>query len=78
MFGEAAVGGDPEAQYYVGRMYADGEVVERDYAEACFWLALAAAQEHDRAITSLRKIELEVGPEVAAQAKSRAKEWLSK
>ena len=42
-WGTAAQRGDAAAQYNVGRLYARGEGVPRDYAEAYKWFTLAAA-----------------------------------
>ncbi len=41
----AAEAGDPEAQYYLGLIYGDGDAVARDLPEAAFWLDCAAAAE---------------------------------
>jgi len=42
----AAEQGDPVAQSDLGRMYAAGEVVPRDYVRAHMWLSLAVAHGH--------------------------------
>ena len=35
--------GHAKAQYYLGRMFADGHGVEQDYATACYWFDLSAS-----------------------------------
>jgi hypothetical protein len=42
----AAEQGDPVAQSDLGRMYAAGEVVPRDYVHAHMWLSLAVGHGH--------------------------------
>lgn len=47
LFTHAAVYfGDPEAQFYLARMYLDGEGVSRDPGRAIKWLGLAARKNH--------------------------------
>jgi hypothetical protein len=41
--------GNPEAQYILGSMYAQGKGVLQDYAQAHAWFNLAASQGHDKA-----------------------------
>lgn len=41
---QAAERGDASAQYYLGKIYWNGEVVAEDYQEALKWFRLAAAQ----------------------------------
>jgi uncharacterized protein len=36
--------GDPEAQYWLGRMYLDGQGIARDTKQAARWLSLAASK----------------------------------
>ena len=50
---EAAERGDPEAQTYVGDIYAKGLGIEPDYAKAAKWYQKAAKQGYKRAQTSL-------------------------
>ena len=42
----AAVQGDADAQYSLGRRYYNGEGVAKDYAEAAKWFRLGAEQGH--------------------------------
>jgi TPR repeat protein len=42
----AAEAGDAEAQFKLGRMYFDGDRVEKDYHEAAEWIHQAAWQSH--------------------------------
>ncbi len=51
---DAAQDGDCEAQQTIGHIYAQGEIVEREYAEAAKWLKAAAEQERRR-LEQLRK-----------------------
>jgi Sel1 repeat len=41
---QGAEQGDPEAQFFLGQMYAEGESVPQDYGEAAKWYRLAAEQ----------------------------------
>ena len=45
--------GNPEAQYYLWTMYASGQVVPQDYAEAAKWTKLAAEQGYAQAQSDL-------------------------
>ena len=45
----AAQLGNPDAQYSVGYMYANGDSVARDYAKGLFWYRKAAMQGHEKA-----------------------------
>ena len=50
----AARGGDAEAQFHLGWMYANGRGISRDDATAASLFALAAAQGHTHAQRMLR------------------------
>lgn len=54
----AAEGGNADAQYYAGVMYADGQGVERDYAEAAKWYEKAAAQNQPDALVALARLRV--------------------
>lgn len=41
---QAAVEGDPRAQFEIGAIYTEGRVVQRDYVKASVWYERAAAQ----------------------------------
>ena len=45
----AAQLGNPDAQYSLGYMYANGDSVARDYAKGLFWYRKAAMQGHEKA-----------------------------
>ncbi|NJN05261.1 MAG: hypothetical protein HC814_01020 [Rhodobacteraceae bacterium] len=49
----SAIAGDPEAQFKLGALYANGQHVDQDYAEAARWFSLAAKQGHPAAQNSL-------------------------
>src|SRR5712692_8709765 len=51
-----AAQGDAEAQFSLGIMYANGQGVPQDYAEALKWFRLAAAQGIAKAQNSLGSI----------------------
>lgn len=51
---EAAQDGDADAQYALGYMYYYGQNVTRNGKQARFWIAKAAAQNHQQAIRALR------------------------
>merc|ERR1712166_537472 len=50
----AAEQGLAEAQYALGYMYAEGEIVEQSHSKAREWWTKAAAQGHKNAITALK------------------------
>src|SRR5690606_30432795 len=49
LYCEAAAGGDVEAQYSLGWMYANGRGVARDDAAAAYFFTLASRQGHTQA-----------------------------
>lgn len=51
---EAAQDGDADAQYALGYMYYYGQNVTRNGKQARFWIAKAAAQNHQQAIRALK------------------------
>ncbi len=51
---EAAQDGDADAQYALGYMYYYGQNVTRNGQQARFWIAKAAAQNHQQAIRALK------------------------
>lgn len=51
-----AMGGDVEAQLTLGVMYAEGQGVAQDYAQARQWLEMAAGQENAQALFCLGEI----------------------
>ena len=50
---EDAEQGDAKAQYYLGKMYANGKGVQQDYAEAVKWYRKAAEQGNGKAQNNL-------------------------
>lgn len=48
-----ALAGNADAQYGLGRMYARGDGVMRDFKEAARWFTLAAEQKHPKASVKL-------------------------
>ncbi|HVA90936.1 MAG TPA: hypothetical protein VNL71_13970, partial [Chloroflexota bacterium] len=79
-FRKAADSGASPAQYQLGLLYESGEGVEQSYAQAYFWLALAARNEpngpareqiaarRDEAATHLK-------PGVVLATDEQVKEW---
>jgi TPR repeat protein len=56
-FRAAATAGDPDAQYYTGLMYAQGEgVAKKDLAEAVRWYEKAAARDQPDALYALARL----------------------
>ena len=45
--------GDAQSQYFLGQMYANGDLVPKNDAEAVKWFRLAAEQGHDGAQNGL-------------------------
>ncbi len=64
---------DPHAQYMLGRMYASGEGVDRDYVLAFKWLTLAA----DQGLTPARKLQQRVGSHLTLAEKKWARELIA-
>ena len=52
---KSAAQGDPEGEYGLGRMLAQGEGVPRDVGEALRWYRQAAGRNHVRAIEALAR-----------------------
>lgn len=50
-----AQNGDSEAQYRLGRMYRDGEIVGKDAKEAFYWFRKSAANGNDEAMLEVGK-----------------------
>ena len=77
LYSEAAAKGSAEAELGLGGMYAAGEGVERDYAQALLWIRRSAEQEYGPAMVLLAeayqkgKLGLEVDPD-------EARRWLEK
>ena len=61
---DMAEGGDPDAQYLVGKLYQDGPVLVPDSVAARYWLDLSARQGHVAAQYELGKLLLCDDPEV--------------
>lgn len=53
---EAAIGGVPQARYFIGNAYRNGHGVERNLAQAIHWWAQAAEFGHQRAAESLSQL----------------------
>jgi TPR repeat protein len=51
-----AVQGDPQAQYELGRFFAEGPARREDFAEAARWFRRAAEQNHARAQSELARL----------------------
>ena len=61
---DKAEGGDPDAQYLVGKLYQDGPVLIPDSVEARYWFGLSAQQGRAAAQYELGKLLLSDDPEV--------------
>lgn len=56
LMGEAAIGGVPQAQYFLGNAYKQGQGVEKNLAHAIAWWAKAATLGHQPAVDALSKL----------------------
>jgi len=56
---KSAVGGNPEAQFQLGLMYIDGEILNEDRDTGKFWVEQAAEQGHQRAKMVFDNMEIE-------------------
>jgi len=75
---KAAAQGEPDAEYGLGSMYAAGEGVKRDPAEARKWIARAAEHGHAAAINSLAQAYMdgELGIDEAQRNGAEALRWI--
>ena len=70
--------GDAKAQYNLGVMYAKGEGVAQDYAQAAEWYNLAAAQGVENGAKWRDKVADKMTPDQVAEAQRLAREWMKK
>jgi hypothetical protein len=78
---DSANRGESAAQYLVGLMYSEGNGAPQDYAEAYFWLDLAASGNVDsnarEMLTKARDAAAaHLTPEVLLETQKRARQWL--
>ncbi|MFO1351579.1 MAG: tetratricopeptide repeat protein [Gammaproteobacteria bacterium] len=76
-FGELAAGGDADAQFMLGRLYAAGNGVVQDYVQAHKWYNLAASQGHKQAARARDTVAKEMTAQQIADAQRLAREWQS-
>lgn len=69
---KAADQGHADGEYGLGNMYANGEGVKRDPAQARKWILKAAEQNHPRAITYLAQAYLSGGLGLSTQERGSA------
>lgn len=74
-WGPLAQRGDPAAQYNVGRLYARGEGVGRDFAEAYKWFTLAAVGGRREGEQARHAIARSMTPAQMAEGLRRAEAW---
>jgi len=70
--------GHAKAQYYLGRMFANGHGVEQDYVTAYQWLDLSASAAHKVASEDRDRLTKLMTPEQISQARKRADAWSAK
>ncbi len=75
---KAAEQGLPAAQHNLGAMYATGQGVPRDYAQALMWFTLAANNGDTGAKKNCDKITAQMTPDQIAKAQQMAREWKPK
>ena len=77
---KAAEQGLARAAYNLGSMYAMGQGVGRDQAEAYFWLGVAAeswsGEQHEQAAKARDALGVRLTPEQLAAAQLRVKKWM--
>jgi uncharacterized protein len=78
---KAAEQGMPRAQFNLGSMYAGGQGVPVNFAEAYYWLALAAdiwsgARQQD-AVNARDMVAARLSASDLSSAQERAKKWLA-
>ncbi len=76
--------GQVDAQFHVGKVYADGTSVTRDYIQAYMWLALSIDGSTDKRSPAFQEaadlrdsIAKKMTPQQIAEAKRLASEWES-
>jgi len=74
-FSTLARAGDSNAQYMLGRMYAQGRGVVQDYVQAHKWYNLAASQGHRQAAQARDALAQRMTSEQTARAQRLAQEW---
>jgi TPR repeat protein len=67
--------GDGAAQYNLGRMYARGEGVQRDFQEAYKWFTLAALAGRPEGERARRAVSHSMTPVQMAEGLRRAEQW---
>lgn len=67
--------GHEKAQYYLGRMFANGHGVEQDYVTAYQWLDASASATHRFASEDRDRLTTTMTPEQIAQARKQADAW---
>ena len=74
--------GNSYAQFHLGDMYNNGEVVQQDYVQAHMWYSLADAgylasknQERLQANIKLAIVVAKMTPDQIAEAQRLAREW---
>ena len=75
---KAAEQGDAKSQYGLGNMYADGEGVPQNDAEAYTWFAVAAANGHEHAKAYLVLVKGRLNQDQLAAARERATQLFEK
>jgi hypothetical protein len=70
-----AEGGDPDAQYMLGRLYANGHGVLQDYVQAYKWYNLAASQGQRFALAARDAIAERMTAEQVAKGQELAWDW---
>ncbi|GAK44179.1 Sel1 domain-containing protein [Tepidicaulis marinus] len=73
----AAEGGQSEALYSLGLIYATGKGVDVDYVTAHKWFNLAAMRGNHAARDCRTEIARDMSPDQIADAQRQAREWLS-
>lgn len=74
-FGEAARGGDADAQYMLGRMHAAGNGTAQDFVQAHKWYNLAAARGHRHAAEARDSLAERMTTGQIAEAQQMARAW---
>ncbi len=77
---KAAEQGNPDGEYGLGNMYASGEGVKRDFAEARKWILRAAEKSHPRATTTLAQAYIGGGLGLDEKERSgeEARRWVTR
>ncbi len=70
--------GDAQAQFNLGKMYAEGTGVQQDYALAHMWWNISGSNGHKSAVKNRYIVEKRMSPSQIEKAQDMARNWKPK